>query len=83
VGANLGHDGGAKGHIGDEVAVHDVDLGATSAARARRRASGAAPYMKPVGALGHGVGTCLAQLSEVGGQDGGRDDGGRRHGGDG
>lgn len=26
MGANLGHDGGTKGHVGDEVAVHDVDV---------------------------------------------------------
>lgn len=25
--ADLGDDRGAKGHVGDEVAVHDVDLG--------------------------------------------------------
>lgn len=23
---DLGHDGGAKGHVGDEMAVHDVDM---------------------------------------------------------
>ena len=26
MGPDLGHDGGTKGHVGHEVAVHDVDV---------------------------------------------------------
>lgn len=29
---DLGHDGGAKGHVGDEMAVHDVDMEPVGAA---------------------------------------------------
>lgn len=37
--------------------------------------------VEPVGALLHLLGAVMAQVGEVGAQDGGGDDGGRRHGG--
>lgn len=58
--ANLGDDGATDGHIGDEVAVHDVD-------------------MEPVGALLHLLSAIMAEVCEVGAEDGRGNDGGRRH----
>jgi hypothetical protein len=65
VGADLGDNGGTKGHVGHEVAVHDVDLGRVSGIVSC--SSLQSPHVQPVGALGDGVRACLAQLREVGG----------------
>jgi len=37
VGADLGDDRGAKGHVGHEMAVHDVDLGCVSGIASHKR----------------------------------------------
>lgn len=58
--ADLGDDGGAKGDVGHEMAVHDVDV-------------------DPVAVVAHQVRAGIAQVGEVCGQDGGRDDGRRGH----
>jgi hypothetical protein len=58
--ADLGYDGAADGHIGHEVAVHNVDV-------------------QPVGALLHLLGAVMAQIGEVGAENGGGDDSGRCH----
>lgn len=76
---NFGDNRGAEGHVGHKMAVHDVDLGRVSGI-ASNCGSGRR-YVKPISALGHGVGACFAQLCEVGRQDRGRDDCGGRHGG--
>ena len=77
VGANLGDNGGAKGHVWHEMAVHDIHLETSVAMIAAERRK--EQYMKPVSSLCNGIRTCLAELSEVGRQYGGSDDSGRGH----
>ena len=62
--ADLGDNGGSKSDVGDEMAIHDID-------------------MKPVRPLGHFARAFLAELREIGAEDGGSYNGGGTHGGEG
>lgn len=57
---DLRDDGATNGHVGDEVAVHNVN-------------------MEPVGALLHLRSAVMAEVGEVGAENGRGNDGGRRH----
>ena len=58
--ADLGDNGSSKGDIGDEMAIHDID-------------------MEPVRPLGHFGRAFLAELREIGAEDGGSYNGGGAH----
>lgn len=76
---DLGHNGGAKRHVGNKVAVHlagvSVPVGRLDSMRALRYNVN----VKPCCAVVDGVGTGLAQGSKVSREDRWRDDGRRRH----
>jgi hypothetical protein len=68
--ADLGDDWGSKGHVGDEVAIHDVYLGRVSRLlRLVGLTRQAESYVKPVSTLADGIRACSSQLCEVGRQD--------------
>lgn len=81
VGTDLGHNGGAKGHVGDKVAVHLTGV-SVPLSLARLDSMRALKYnvnVKPCCAVVDRVGTSFAQGSKVGREDRWRDDGRRRH----
>ena len=80
--SNLGDDGGAKGDVGNKVAV-PISRSSRSVLppiqRLVRLRNVHDVYVQPVGALVHGTRALFAHASEIAGQNGRRNDGVRSH----